>query len=182
MRRVSVHAFVDESFRDGRYLLAVALVSPAELRRVRGEMRHLRKPHQREVHFQREKPQRRREILDQVVAVGVQVSIYTAACRGRDQERARAACLHRLVLDLVAVGAQRLILDSRPGRDTMDNRTIRDALAKSTAIQDRLSWDHLDSVSDPLIWISDVVGWAYGAGGDWLRRVAPILVDVVDCT
>lgn len=64
----------------------------------------------------------------------------------------------------------------------MDNRTIRDALAKVAVTHDRLSWDHLDSVNDPLIWVSDVVGWAYGAGGDWLRRITPILADIVDCT
>ncbi len=177
---MSTHAFVDESFRDGLYLLAATLVPAGDVRKLRTQMRGMLLPGQRELHLKGEKGPRRRQLLDQVVATGAQVSVYTALCTGRDQENARALCLHRLVTDLAAARGQRLILDSRPGRDNLDARTIRAALAK-THPDDRLSWEHLDSISDPLIWISDAVCWAYGAGGDWRRRIEPALAVVVDC-
>jgi hypothetical protein len=26
------------------------------------------------------------------------------------------------------------------------------------------------------LWVSDAVAWCHGAGGDWLRRIAPLVV------
>jgi hypothetical protein len=90
---VSEHAFVDESYRDGQYLLTAAVVPPADLRRLRTLMRGLLLPGQRELHMKAEKAPRRRALLDQVVAAGVQVDVYLADGPGRQQEVARARCL-----------------------------------------------------------------------------------------
>jgi hypothetical protein len=32
---------------------------------------------------------------------------------------------------------------------------------------------------EPLLWVSDAVAWAMGAGGDWRRRVEPMIDEVV---
>jgi hypothetical protein len=32
-----------------------------------------------------------------------------------------------------------------------------------------------------LIGVADMIGWAYGAGGDWQRRVAPSITAVIEC-
>jgi hypothetical protein len=180
MRAVSVHAFVDESFRDGRYLLTAALVDPRDLGRLRRVMRELLLPGQRELHFQKEKPQRRRHLIDRVTAAGVRASVYTAACDRRGQEAARAACLRQLVRDLLAVNAHRLVMDSRRERDRMDAATIR-AVLGSAPSRTQLTYEHLEN-GEPLIWIADVVGWCHGAGGDWQRHVAPAVTGVIDCT
>jgi hypothetical protein len=180
MVRVSLHAAVDESYRRDQYLLTAALITPGELRRLRALMRSLLLPGQRELHFQKEKPQRRRQLFDQVLAGAPNVVIYTATCSNRDQETARAACLHQLVVDLAKSGGQRLILDTRHERNHLDNATIRTAL-RTIPTNDRLSWEHLDSAADPLIWIPDMIGWAWGAGGDWRTRTASVVTAVIDC-
>ena len=36
-------------------------------------------------------------------------------------------------------------------------------------------YDHRSSTSEPLLWAVDAVVWAVGAGGDWRRRVDPIV-------
>jgi hypothetical protein len=177
---VSVHAFVDESFRDSRYLLTAALVDPRDLRRLRQLMRGLLLPGQRELHFQKEKPQRRRQLADRIVAGGVQVNVYAADCDRRGQETARAACLRHLVNDLLTLDAHRLVLDSRRDRDVFDARTIRAALG-SLPSHTHLTYEHLEN-SEPLLWIADVIGWCHGAGGDWRRQVAPTVTAVIDCT
>jgi hypothetical protein len=41
-------------------------------------------------------------------------------------------------------------------------------------------YEHVDSTSEPLMWISDVVAWCYGAGGHWRKRVDPILTKTID--
>lgn len=73
--KAGMHAFVDESSRPGVYLMAAAIVDPAELRRLRTAMRGLLLPGQRELYMQKERDQRRGVLVDQVVATGVLVRI-----------------------------------------------------------------------------------------------------------
>lgn len=176
-----VHVFVDESYRDGRYLLTAAVVEPADLRSLRAVMRGLLLPGQRELHLKAEKAPRRRQLLDQVVATGVQVRVYLADGPGRQQEAARALCLSTLVNDLLKDGARRLVLDSRGERDRYDVHTLQTALGTYPAAT-QLTYEHLDSAHELLIGVADMIGWAYGAGGDWRRRITPALAAVTTCS
>lgn len=97
----------------------------------------------------------------------------------RGEERARRECLSQLVADLLDLGARRLVLDSREVRDEHDQLTIRPAQG-SHARDTGLVYEHLVSTQEMLLWIADAVAWCYGAGGDWLRWVWPILAKVVD--
>jgi hypothetical protein len=177
---VSVHAFVDESFRDGWYLLTAALVQPGDLRRLRTVLRGLLLPGQREMHLKAEKAPRRRALLDQLVASGAVGTVYVASATRATQEAARALCLHQLTVDLLKAEAHRLVLDSRGDRDRFDVRTLQAALGAHPAAT-RLTYEHLDSAHELLIGVADMIGWAYGAGGDWRRRVAPAVTSVIEC-
>lgn len=127
---MSLHAFVDESARGQLYLVTAALIDPADLVRLRKELRSLLLPGQRELHFKKEKPPRRRQLADRIVAAGTRARIYTACCHDVE-EAARQLCLGHLVRDLIAGRAHRLVLDGREGRegrDVLDARTLRAAL------------------------------------------------------
>lgn len=174
---VSLHAFVDESRRNDRYLLAAAFIDPRDLRRHRKLLGRLLMPGQRELHFKREKTDRRKAILSKLVVCGPVVRIYEVDC-AESEEQARTACLIKLVGDLLDQGATRLVLDSREVRDRHDRMAIRRILGKHPSKD--LVYEHLDSTSDPLLWIADVVAWCYGAGGEWRRRAAPLVACVVD--
>lgn len=174
---VSLHAFVDESRRNSTYLIAAALVDPKDLSRLRRALGGLLLPGQRELHFKKETPQRRRYLVARLVESGVRVDIYRTTC-DRGEEHARRRCLTRLTDDLLDVDARRLVLDSREGRDEHDLLTIRLALGKR-ARESGLVYEHLESHVDPLLWVPDVVAWCHGAGGDWSRRVAPVIGSVV---
>jgi hypothetical protein len=175
---VSAHVFVDESVRGQQYLVSAALVDPSDLARLRKELRNLLLPGQRELHFQ-EKPQRRRQLADRIVAAGATVTVYTACCHDGD-ETARRRCLRQLAHDLITSGAHRLVLDSREGRDVLDARTLRTTLGAQPS-RGGLAYEHLDSTQEPLLWIPDALGWCYGARGDWHRRVAAAINAVIDC-
>jgi hypothetical protein len=108
---MSVHAFADESERRNRYVITAAVVDPSQLVSSRKVLRGMLLAGQKELHFKKESPQRRRLLVDAIVRTGVQVWIYTAPVVSRRSEAARHACLARLVEDLVAVGAHRLVLD-----------------------------------------------------------------------
>jgi hypothetical protein len=177
-RFVSLHAFVDESRRNNTYLLAAAVVSPGHLTKLRKLLNGLRMPNQRELHFKKETPTRRKQILSALASAVVHVDIYLACCR-KGEERARQTCVARLTTDLQKIGVTRLVFDSREVRDDHDLLTIRTALGKS-AWGTGLFYEHVPSENDPLLWIADIVVWCYGAGGDWLRRVQPLIGEVID--
>ncbi|HSV64386.1 MAG TPA: hypothetical protein VLJ59_00570 [Mycobacteriales bacterium] len=156
----------------------MALVDPADLGRLRRLLRGLLMPGQRELHAKKEAPQRLRAIVAKIIADGVRARIYL--CRyGADQEAARQRCLLRLVEDLLDDGVRRLVLDSRPGRDRHDERTIWAVLGKRPQ-ESGLTYEHMDSAAEQLLWLADVIAWCHGAGSDWRRRIAPAVVRVID--
>lgn len=170
-----MHAFVDESERSV-YLLAAVMVRPAELGVTRARLRTLRRPGQRRIHMGKEGASRRREVLSAVVAIGVPCRIYLG--KGHPVA-ARPALLGQLVEDMLLEGATLLVLESAPdsGQDDRDRGAVRLALAGRRSW---LTYEHRRAYEEPLLWLPDIVAWAYGAGGDWRRRVEPILEKVID--
>jgi hypothetical protein len=175
---MTVHAFVDESRRNSMYYVAAAIVVPAQLACTRKAMRALLLPGQREIHFKFEKPQRQRYIADAVARLPVEVWIYRRTCERQD-EPARQNCMLHLTTDLLAHGAHMLSIDSREHRDYRDEDTIRTALGghrHSTL----LSYQHIPSTQDPLLWIADIAAWCFSAKGDWRARIKPVVGAVHD--
>jgi hypothetical protein len=39
---------------------------------------------------------------------------------------------------------------------------------------------HSAPAAEPLLWLPDVIAWAYGRGGDWIRRASDVITDVRD--
>lgn len=174
-----MHAFVDESLRSS-YLLAAAILEPAELAAARTLLRALRQGAQSRIHFQTESDVRRRKIIAELVAVGLRTRIYVGG--GRD-EAVRQTCLQRMVGDLLSAGAKRLVLETRGRReDLADRHTIRTVLGPRPSAAG-LEYEHLRAREEPLLWVPDAVAWCYGAGGDWRRRVSPLVDAVIgwDC-
>ena len=71
------------------------------------------------------------------------------------------------------------MLDSRADRDIHDVHTIRDTLGKRPS-ESNLTYEHLSGGQEQLLWVADAVAWCFGAGGDWHRRVAPLIARKVD--
>ncbi|UQS22628.1 hypothetical protein L1857_07240 [Amycolatopsis thermalba] len=176
---MSVHAFIDESARAGTYLLCVTLVEPAHLATTRRALARLLLPGARELHFCKEKPPRRRQLADRIAALPVSSRVYFGRCDRKEEERTRQQCLKQIVNDLLELRAHRVVLDSRDSRDVHDRSTLQRSLGSHPS-KTELTYEHLDSAVEPLLWISDAVGWCYGAGGDWRRRTIPVLQDVIE--
>ena len=174
---VSLQAFIDESRRNERYLLAVAIIHPRDLTRLRKLLRSLLLPGQKEVHFHNEKNDRRKIVLSRLVACGPLVHVYQRTCAS-GEERARQECLVAVVVDLTALGVARMVLDTRRERDWHDKQTIRAVLGKDA--KESFIYEHVVSSLEQLLWIVDVVAWCYGAGGEWRRRVTPLVARVID--
>ncbi|WP_367133491.1 hypothetical protein [Saccharothrix sp. HUAS TT1] len=175
---MSAHVFVDESRRSS-YLLVAAYVPTRQLLPIRAVMRGLCLSGERRVHFQAENDSRRRRVVARLVEQSLRVRIYTG--RGR-QDAVRAALLRELVAEVLDAGARRLVIESRGvARDRDDRREIVGTLQRLRAPGDALSYEHFRPHEDPALWIPDAVAWCFGAGGDWRRRVEPLVDKVVDC-
>jgi len=171
-----MHVFVDESKRGSAYLVCATVVPPRAVNQARRAVRALLRQGERRVHFVKEHPSRRREILAALTVIEARTRVYV--CRG-PAPAARRACLAQLIEDLAVMGASRLVIESREGRDQQDRHTIFTAMQAGTGPAG-LVYEHMRPHEEPLLWPSDAVAWAYGAGGDWRRRVDPLLEKVTD--
>jgi hypothetical protein len=175
---VSVHAFIDESGRGGSYLVCVSVVDPGRLTPIRKQLSALLLPGQRELHFKKEKPRRRRLLADRIAVLPASSWIYTTSCTPKTEEQDRQRCLAEAVRDLVAVGAHRVVIDSRQEQDRHDEATIYRALGGRPSATG-VVYEHHESTSTPLLWIPDAVAWCYGASGDWRRRISASVTRVI---
>ena len=67
-----------------------------------------------------------------------------------------------------------LYIERRDGLDDDD----RDVVRRARHGEPPLSFEHLTPDQDPLLWLPDCLAWPVGAGGDWRRRVEPLLAVV----
>lgn len=166
-----MHAFVDESIRKGEYIVCAVLVAAAELDQARKALRALRRPGQRRIHFVHESDRRRRQVLSALARGPIRVAVYRSDAK--DAEQARRRCLQQLVHDESAQ-LRRLVLESRGDRDANDQSVIHVARYEASA---DFGFDHLQPHEEPLLWAADAIAWAVGIGGDWARRVQPVITN-----
>lgn len=113
----ALNAYIDESIRGARYLLCLVMVKPDQAGSMRRRLRSLVLPGQRTLHFKKESPRRRRELLVALGELDVAVTVYECAARpGRSQDASRALCLERAIADLQALGATVSVADREPQR------------------------------------------------------------------
>ncbi|WP_158852394.1 hypothetical protein [Saccharothrix deserti] len=174
---MNAHVFVDESNRSS-YLLVAAYIPIRRLVSIRALMRSLCFSGERRVHFQAESDNRRRKIMSRLLEQPLQVRVYTG--RG-PKDAIRATLLRELVAEVLDAGVQRLVIESRGlARDRDDRREIVGTIQRLRAPSDALAYEHFQPHEDPALWIPDAVAWCFGAGGDWRRRVEPLIDKVVD--
>jgi hypothetical protein len=173
-----VHVFVDESERHGTYLLCATAFHSSNLHKARTIMRGLAKAGQRRVHMVKEQDPRRREILNVIATSRTRARIYL--CNG-PAVAAREACLWQLLGDLTIASArtQVLVLEAMDGQDHRDRATIRRA-REAMPLLTSVTYEQMRAHEEPLLAVADCVAWAFGAGGDWRRRVDPIIEKITE--
>ncbi len=98
--------------------------------------------------------------------------------------------LRRRVRKLLLPGQRRLHFNNKGNRRRrsiasaivtldvdVDDRPVIDAVR---AGDPPLTYEHVDGVYEPLLWLPDAYAWLVGAGGDWRRRVLPAIDQIVD--
>lgn len=165
--------YLDETKRSGYVVAAASITDPTAARRV---VRSLILPGQRRVHMVRERQARKRQIIDAICALAVTTTIYDAGHHHPSELAARAACLRALLADLKG-GDTSLTIEQDDGLVRHDNRWLIEA-TRATGQRDTLRYEHRQASVEPLLAIPDIAAWAWTKGGDWRRRVEPIITAV----
>jgi hypothetical protein len=175
-RRLPTHAFVDESRRGNRYILTAALIASRDVQPTTVAVRAALPRGRRRAHFSAEGDTVRRQILDAYCRLSTQVVVAVSEYLGGSDQAARDACLIALVesLEELAVGA--LVLDTRGVlRDRLDRQTIERALEAARAPRE-IYHAHRGSRDEVLLGVPGAIGWAYGAGGLWRKKIEPLIL------
>jgi hypothetical protein len=166
--------YVDESKSSG-YTLVAAVVLPSESTSVKKAMRELVLPGQRRLHFSSESDSRRKTILSRLAELEVQAHIIESSAK-RESE-AREECLIGLVGQAKKHSHSKLVLERDESIEHADRRILFRELGVY-GLRRTVHYDLLAPHQEPLLWIPDAIAWSYAKGGDWKRRIAPMLIDV----
>lgn len=171
-----VHAFIDESRRRGEYLVAVVEVAAGDLAMVRRRLRSFLLPGQRRLHFVDERTQRRQQLLDEFSRLPIRAQVIAVRVGTPPEAEARRVALTAILSNLDPA-VDRLIIESRHGRDHQDRRVIATVL-RTLRRPRPLHYDHRLPHEEPGLWLPDGIAWATGAGGAWSKRLEAIPVTI----
>ncbi len=107
---MSGHVFIDETKQRG-YLLVASVVVADDLDPLRKIIRDLVLPGQRRLPMKDESDRRKHTIASAIIATDIQVTVYDAARRYRNERERRAACLRAVVNDAAARAHRVLVLE-----------------------------------------------------------------------
>jgi hypothetical protein len=95
----------------------------------------------------------------------------------RSELDARDACLRALVGDAAAAGAAMLVLEQDDSLRRWDNQRLIE-ITRDVGSRDTLRYQHRRAATDQLLAISDAIAWCWAKGGDWRRRIDPVVTMV----
>lgn len=169
-----MQGFVDESKVRG-LVVACTVAEPRALSDSRKALHALRANGQRRIHFTKESDPRRRKICSAICDLELTVAVYDTTSI-RDPRKGRQAALDAVVLDLSKLGATRLTIEQDDSLVAADRAYLYDAVRRHRTPD--LVYHHCRPQEEPLLWVSDAVVWCYAKGGEWRRRVEPIIGSV----
>ncbi len=159
-------AFVGESRRGRRYLLAAVVVRHRDSAAVRTQLRGQLRPGARRVHFVKESRSTREQFLQAMATMPLDTRTWVCQLdHGRDERHARDVCLG-VLFDWAAEAGKaidRLVIESR---GTVEDHRDRAALATHREAS-LLEYGHATPRAEPLLWLPDALVWSVGAGGRW---------------
>ncbi|MFI2562131.1 MULTISPECIES: hypothetical protein [Nocardiaceae] len=160
-----MHAFIDESKRDG-YMLCAVTVATGDVAALRKQVDALRPRGSTRIHMKSVSKKEAPKLVTEVAKLDASSRLYLVKSGKMSERSARDLTLGAAVRDLTTLSVSRVLIESC-NQDREDNRTIRDAIG----VDAPFVYDHA-SPSDPLLWLPDIHAWAWGRGGQMRAKIA----------
>lgn len=166
-----MQVYLDES-KSKDYLLIAVIVEPGLAKSIRRRMLKLRMPGQNHIHFVNERDSRRKFILSEIKRMEFRARAYSAA--GYSQTRGRDECLNLLLDDVETFDASIITIEKDESAVNSDRLLFHRGL-HSRGLARKVEYRFMSKSAEPIIWIADAIAWSYARGGDFKRRVEPLI-------
>lgn len=177
-------AYADESFKEqdgsGYYVMAAACFEPGVCDQAREAVTELRSGHGVvKAHWTEMTRAYREQAAKALAAVeGIHIVTVGSPVPRRRQERARARCLERLIIELHGFGITSLVIEARePQLNRRDIETVKGARYRLLPKGSNFRVDHVLGPAEPLLWIADIVAGAVRAEQEGDSQYREILGD-----
>ncbi|MGK0741654.1 hypothetical protein ACSHWG_07215 [Leucobacter sp. Z1108] len=167
--------FVDESKARG-YTMVAALAAEKDVGKLRRDIRSLVLPGQRSIHFTKERDERKRLILSRFVEFGTRAQIFH--CATKNDALGRERCLAGLVSFAAAQSHTKIVIERDESIEHSDRRILFREV-KHHGLTGALTYSLEAPHIEPLLWVADAIAWSYTKGGDWKRRIEPMVAGVI---
>ena len=167
--------FIDESkARD--FILCSVTITEQKIALSRSAVRKLVMPGQRFVHFVSESRRRKLQILKRLREIDFDVK-FLVVRTGSPAER-REVAIKALVEGLHSEGYCQLIFDEDVTYTVSDRLIVRTEL-ESLGVIEKVSYSHVPSRHEPLLWIPDAMAWTFAKGGHWARELGKFKTKII---
>lgn len=170
--------FVDESKAKG-YTMVATVVVAGDLTALRRDVRALVFPGQRRIHFTKEGTERKKAVLSRFIELGIQSQVFH--CATKDQVVGREMCIAAIVKHAVERSCRKVVIERDESIERADRRTVFREVRRHHR-DDSLLYEFTAPHQEPLLWVADAIAWSYAKGGDWRRRVQPLIAGVTELT
>jgi hypothetical protein len=170
---VPSEVFADETMAHGLAMVAVA-VECERLDSTRKALRGLLNKNQLRLHFKTESDAVRRKSLDLIATLGVTAIVYDATTT-KDGKKARQACLESMLTDVIGSGHRRLVVELDESLRAFDQRILQNQDHK-LGLPQGISYVHMRAHQEPLLGLPDAIAWCWSRGGEWRRRIEPLII------
>ncbi|GAA2122181.1 hypothetical protein [Kocuria atrinae] len=175
-----LHAWVDESMRSKgvaapMYLLGAVVADPRRCDPAREKLRKILPKGAPKLHWHAMKPREKTRATDVVTSLdAAHLVVVGGPLDHRKQERARAACMERLLWELGQLGVSRVFLEQRtPSLNDRDMDLVL-RLRGKRSIPSSLRVEIAKPSTEPMLWVPDQVLGAMGDAasddGQWIAE------------
>ena len=166
--------FVDESYRPGTFLMCSVKIEHALVFETRGLLRALNPTKSHKIHMSEASRLQRKQILQQIRPLSFSAIIYSAKRNSNFQiQRPRERCLGAMLDENMNSHSITIEAGSMDHLDrTLINRWVSQKLSFPLI-------SHVSPTTEPLLWLPDIIAWAYGRGGEWKAEVSQNISKVI---
>lgn len=164
--------FIDES-KEPNYVLAATFIEDADAPRIRKIIQAERRSGQRSIHFKKEDPNRRKQLV--AIYERHEIQTYSVTSATKNARAARQECFETLIEMAIEKQISRLVIERDDSIFKADELMLA-VVIKSLGGSGSIGFEHLYRHEEPLLWIADSIAWCENKGGDWRKLITPQIV------